>query len=176
MSIFSVFSPKLFKKGMLVNEIPPAGSGGGAISNCTDVMACPGIVALQTSVNNAWLVGGNFLTATGKLGTTNGRSVAFITNNIQRAIISSNGTIGIGSNFSSTEQLKVVAVSTNTALSLTANGLPNYALKVYAGRIYADIFNSVSDYADNATAIAAGLVAGDFYRTGGDPDLLAIVH
>jgi hypothetical protein len=31
-------------------------------------------------------------------------------------------------------------------------------------------------YANNAAALAGGLVAGDHYRTGGDPDLLCIVH
>jgi hypothetical protein len=31
-------------------------------------------------------------------------------------------------------------------------------------------------YADNASAITGGLVAGDFYRTGGDPDLVCVVH
>lgn len=31
-------------------------------------------------------------------------------------------------------------------------------------------------YANNASAIAGGLVAGDFYRTGADPDVVCIVH
>ena len=31
-------------------------------------------------------------------------------------------------------------------------------------------------YANNAAAIAGGLVAGDFYRTGGDPDTVCVVH
>lgn len=31
-------------------------------------------------------------------------------------------------------------------------------------------------YANNAAALAGGLVAGDFYHTGGDPDLVAVVH
>lgn len=31
-------------------------------------------------------------------------------------------------------------------------------------------------YANNAAAIAGGLAAGDFYRTGGDPDLVCVVH
>jgi len=35
---------------------------------------------------------------------------------------------------------------------------------------------SVPVYADNASAIAGGLTAGDIYRTGNDPDLLCIVH
>lgn len=31
-------------------------------------------------------------------------------------------------------------------------------------------------YANNAAALAGGLTAGDRYRTGGDPDLLCVVH
>lgn len=31
-------------------------------------------------------------------------------------------------------------------------------------------------YANNAAAVAGGLTAGAFYRTGGDPDLLCVVH
>jgi hypothetical protein len=31
-------------------------------------------------------------------------------------------------------------------------------------------------YATNAAALAGGLLVGDFYRTGADPDLVAIVH
>lgn len=31
-------------------------------------------------------------------------------------------------------------------------------------------------YVDNASAITGGLTAGDFYRTGGDPDLVCVVH
>ena len=31
-------------------------------------------------------------------------------------------------------------------------------------------------FANNAAAITGGLVAGDLYRTGADPDLIAIVH
>lgn len=31
-------------------------------------------------------------------------------------------------------------------------------------------------YANNAAAIAGGLVAGDFYRTNGDPDTVCVVH
>ena len=31
-------------------------------------------------------------------------------------------------------------------------------------------------YSNNAAAITGGLVAGDFYRTGGDPDLVCVVH
>jgi hypothetical protein len=31
-------------------------------------------------------------------------------------------------------------------------------------------------YANNAAAVAGGLTAGTFYRTGGDPDIVAVVH
>lgn len=31
-------------------------------------------------------------------------------------------------------------------------------------------------YADNAAAIAGGLAVGAFYRTGADPDVVAVVH
>jgi hypothetical protein len=31
-------------------------------------------------------------------------------------------------------------------------------------------------YANNAAAITGGLAAGDFYRTGSDPDMVAVVH
>lgn len=34
----------------------------------------------------------------------------------------------------------------------------------------------LSVYADNAAAITGGLTAGAFYRTGGDPDLVCVVH
>jgi hypothetical protein len=36
--------------------------------------------------------------------------------------------------------------------------------------------NPVDVFANNAAAIAGGLSPGDFYRLGGDPDLLAVVH
>ena len=35
---------------------------------------------------------------------------------------------------------------------------------------------SLTIYANNAAAIAAGLIAGDFYRNGADPDLVCVVH
>jgi len=35
---------------------------------------------------------------------------------------------------------------------------------------------NLSSYANNAAAISGGLVAGQFYRTGGDPDTICVVH
>lgn len=37
-------------------------------------------------------------------------------------------------------------------------------------------FSTLSIYANNATAIAGGLVVGDLYRTGNDPDIVCVVH
>ncbi|MBZ5498751.1 MAG: hypothetical protein LAP85_20325 [Acidobacteriia bacterium] len=34
----------------------------------------------------------------------------------------------------------------------------------------------IPTYANNAAAVAAGLTAGAFYRTGGDPDVICAVH
>lgn len=36
--------------------------------------------------------------------------------------------------------------------------------------------NALPVYANNAAAVAAGLAVGRLYRTGGDPDLVAVVH
>ena len=40
----------------------------------------------------------------------------------------------------------------------------------------ANAFNSLPVYANNAAAVAAGLKAGSPYRTGGNPDAVAVVH
>ena len=37
-------------------------------------------------------------------------------------------------------------------------------------------FENLSVYADNAAAIAGGLMVGDFYRTNSDPDTVCVVH
>jgi hypothetical protein len=38
------------------------------------------------------------------------------------------------------------------------------------------LFSDIPVYANNAAAKADGLVEGDIYRTGGDPDLICVVH
>lgn len=38
------------------------------------------------------------------------------------------------------------------------------------------VSSSLPIYANNAAAIAGGLVAGDLYRSGADPDILYVVH
>lgn len=49
----------------------------------------------------------------------------------------------------------------------------NYAIYTDGGTIH---HAGIPVYANNAAAIAGGLVAGDLYRTGADPDPLMIVH
>lgn len=39
-----------------------------------------------------------------------------------------------------------------------------------------NITTGIPSYVNNAAAIAGGLVAGDFYRTGADPDFIARVN
>jgi hypothetical protein len=53
----------------------------------------------------------------------------------------------------------------------------NEILDSYRQRINGLISNpNLPVYANNAAAITGGLVAGDFYRTGGDPDTVCVVH
>lgn len=43
--------------------------------------------------------------------------------------------------------------------------------------VMGDIFaTGLSAYANNAAAVSGGLAVGQFYRTGGDPDLVCVVH
>jgi len=51
---------------------------------------------------------------------------------------------------------------TNGFLSIV-NGIPSWS-------------NTLSIYANNAAALAGGLVVGSLYRTGANPDVVCIVH
>lgn len=55
----------------------------------------------------------------------------------------------------------------------TVGTVANYALYTAGGRVH---YSGLPIYGNNAGALAGGLVAGDLYRTNGDPDLLCIVH
>ena len=57
-----------------------------------------------------------------------------------------------------------------------ADGIAKEATGLSVGDDGSVSMAGVPVYANNAAAIAAGLVAGDMYRTGGDPDPLCIVH
>jgi hypothetical protein len=71
---------------------------------------------------------------------------------------------------------------------LQAKDLVGGALGIYLNPLGGNVGVGTSDpksklhvvglpqYANNAAAIAGGLTAGAFYRTGGDPDLVCVVH
>lgn len=50
------------------------------------------------------------------------------------------------------------------------------AVKTYLQNTYLPLVTSLSVFANNAAAIAGGLAVGKFYRTGGDPDHVCVVH
>lgn len=53
----------------------------------------------------------------------------------------------------------------------------NEVLNMYRQRINGLIQNpNLPVYANNAAAVAGGLTEGEFYRTGGDPDTVCVVH
>ncbi len=58
-------------------------------------------------------------------------------------------------------------------VSLKAVGFVNSPLSVKAGGVIN--VTSLPSYANNAAALAGGLVTGDIYRSGGDPDAICIV-
>jgi hypothetical protein len=49
-------------------------------------------------------------------------------------------------------------------------------MKVGSGGIINITLAGLTQYANNAAAAAGGKVSGDLYRTGGDPDLVCVVH
>lgn len=65
-------------------------------------------------------------------------------------------------------------------ITVTANASTLSGTALAAGVISAKIklldLASIPPFANNAAAIAGGLASGNLYRTGADPDILAIVH
>ena len=60
--------------------------------------------------------------------------------------------------------LQIINTSGTTILTLAGDG----KIKI--------VLAGIPAYANNAAAVAGGLAAGTLYRTGGDPDLICIVH
>lgn len=59
------------------------------------------------------------------------------------------------------------------------SALPEPMLQVLQAQLLCNIQGKITDlqvFANNAAALAGGLAVGDFYRTGADPDLVAVVH
>ncbi len=78
---------------------------------------------------------------------------------------------GAGVYFNATTDVNF-CISNNVKMTLTSAGFgigtatPTSSLQVVG----------LPEYADNAAALAGGLTAGAFYRTGADPDLVCVVH
>jgi hypothetical protein len=79
--------------------------------------------------------------------------------------------------------------SNNTILGANVTGLAaattdNIVLATGQGTVRASFngtrwnmpLSQLSIYANNAAAVSGGLASGDLYRTGGDPDLICVVH
>lgn len=69
-------------------------------------------------------------------------------------------------------------IDTDATFAAAVNYLPpsQTAVKTYLQNTYLPLITSLPIFANNAAAIAGGLTVGKFYRTGGDPDLVAVVH
>ena len=76
-------------------------------------------------------------------------------------------------------QTTIFAISASTGITLNSS---SWRIALSAAKTGANsditVLNALSlpTYANNAAAIAGGLVAGNSYRTGGDPDVQCIVH
>lgn len=65
----------------------------------------------------------------------------------------------------------------NDRLALnTSSSTTGFYLRRTSGRIGLGNISGMPIYANNGAAISGGLISGEFYRTGGDPDLVCIVH
>jgi hypothetical protein len=65
-----------------------------------------------------------------------------------------------------------VGVLASAADPYAAWGASDQFKVTYAGKIFA----TLASYANNAAAVAAGLTAGQLYRTNADPDTVCVVH
>lgn len=77
--------------------------------------------------------------------------------------------------------LKGLAVANGTGgyIEMTVpNGQGRYYKQINGQFIFNDLFDqtALDNYANNAAALAGGLPVGALYRTGGDPDVVCIVH
>lgn len=138
-------------------ELTFFGNGTGSV----DVADLPGTVKLKSYKNlSLYSETGDIVLVTGNI-------------NSAKAIIKQNGNVGIGTaNPSATLDVNGTGRFTgNVGIGVTS---PTYALQVAGtGLFQTIILSNVSEYTDNAAAIAAGVPIGGVYRTG---DALKIAH
>jgi len=95
-------------------------------------------------------------------------------------VVNSGGSLTNSASFFSSAS----SVTVNSGGSYTESGFRSGSLTVNSGGTYAvsgtmgaqNIIAGLSVYANNAAAIAGGLIVGQFYRTGSDPDTVCVVH
>jgi len=77
--------------------------------------------------------------------------------------------------FNDSDGLRKIGIFTN---GITLDGGPNGAVVINENNSAGALFKVVGIpvFANNAAAIAGGLVPGNVYRSGGDPDVLSVVH
>jgi hypothetical protein len=110
-------------------------------------------------------------TAVGRLGladvTTADMNTSIGTNTGRGIVTGSNNTI-LGANVTS-----LAAATTDNIILATGQG----TIRARFNRTRWNMpLTQLSIYANNAAAITGGLASGDLYRTGGDPDLICVVH
>lgn len=131
------------------------------------------------TVNAKYLNATNYLTARytggGELATAPTYSLDIQTTNaIQGQVVRVIGGTPHGVRFgtdSDGAMLNAISGGTNKPLRVWIDGSEMAQIKTNGFR-----HTAIPVYANNAAALSGGLVAGDFYRTGGDPDALGIVH
>jgi hypothetical protein len=74
--------------------------------------------------------------------------------------------VGVGGGVEITGVTSITITSNTGAIVLTSAAAPNPLYSIA----------NLPIFADNAAALAGGLVAGNLYRTGADPDTICVVH
>jgi hypothetical protein len=81
------------------------------------------------------------------------------------------GKLYVGSNYLADPSGTLIQTSSGVLQVITGDGLGFAPMKMLKATMTA-----LPVYANNAAAISGGLLAGDLYRTGGNPDAVCIVH
>ena len=146
---------------------------------------------LQAYSPGSHAVDGSTLSGIGVAGSSLGGVAAYftqtgnLTGNTSQPVYKVDRSLTLGS-FSATGAVAIVNDSSGSGAHLLDLNISNSPVVVVtaAGRIGVQTASPNSNlavvglpvYANNAAAISGGLAAGDFYRTGADPDPVCVVH